>query len=124
MIFNNKNNEINGYINLIRTFIDNSSIKNNNSFQICFKIATILYISFIFFSNHSADNIHKINNVHTFNKKMNYKNLIELDINNKKIEYLYENNIDYSSYNTKIKSIAIYYPNISSIIMIVFLTYH
>ena len=114
MIFNNKNNEINGYINLIRTFIYNSSIKINNSFQISFKIAAILYISFIFFSNHSADSIHKINNVHTFNKKMNYKNLIELDINNKKIEYLYENNIDYSSYNTKIKSIAIYYPNINS----------
>ena len=44
--------------------------------------------------------------------KNNNNKIIKLDIDNRIKEYQYENDVDYSSFSTKIKSIAIYYPNI------------
>ena len=37
---------------------------------------------------------------------------IELNIDNKIGDYYYENNVDFSSFSTNVKPIAIYFPNI------------
>ena len=88
----------------------------NNIFHISIKIASIIFILFIVFRCYYDENIKNFMNSKLLRYKKNSNNLIELDINNQKIEYQYENNIDYSNYSTKIKSIAIYYPNIYSFI--------
>lgn len=86
----------------------------DTDFYFSLKIASILYIFFIFFRCHYEESIINLNYNRPLNYKNNSNNLIKIDINNQKIEYEYENNIDYSNYSTKIKSIAIYYPNIHS----------
>ena len=110
----NKNNGTKDYNNLIVYFLLKININNNNKFCIYLKIGAIFHISFIFFCTNNINNSISINNFQQFSNTINYNNLIELDINNKEAEYQYEKNIDYSNYSTKIKSIAIYYPNINT----------
>ena len=73
-----------------------------------------LYISLAFWIFHQINNIIFKHQTKSLNFESNYNNLINLNIDNEKKENQYENNIDYSNFSTKIRAIALYYPNIYS----------
>ena len=84
----------------------NNEVDTNGSFKSFIKL--IIYFSLInFFYYQSSNNL----NVYKAEIK-NHNEIIELNIDNKIRDNFYERNIDYSSYSTNIKSIAIYFPNI------------
>ena len=84
----------------------NNEVDTNGSFKSFIKL--IIYFSLInFFCYQSSNNL----NVYKAEIK-NHNEIIELNIDNKIKDNYYERNIDYSSYSTNIKSIAIYFPNI------------
>lgn len=89
-----------------------NQLDNNHKMNTSTKIKLIAYIFFLaLFCYHSLCilNIFKLNNI---NIEENSNKIIELDIDNEIKENKYENNIDFTSYSTKIKAIAIYFPNI------------
>ena len=92
--------------------------KRNYNYFNFIKIAIIIFFVFLFYYyyvytlnlyeiyyiNEEENNINKLNNEDS--------KMFEIEIDNKIEENKYENDIDYSDYKTKIKSIAIYFPNI------------
>ena len=66
----------------------------------------------VFLIFHLIHNIIHKHQTKSLNFESNYNNLINLNIDNEKKKNQYENNIDYSNFSTKIRAIALYYPNI------------
>ena len=72
-------------------------------------IIIIIFIFLLFYYYLYTLNLHEINYI---NEEINSNKVFELDLDNKIEENKYENDIDYSNFKTKIKLIAIYFPNI------------
>lgn len=84
---------------------------NNHHFYIPIKIKLLFYVSLIVLFYYHSLYILNIFSSKNIIQEENNNNIVELNLDNKLEDYQYENNIDYSLYSTKIKSIAIYFPN-------------
>ena len=104
----NENDDTDEYISLKRIFKIQikSSIKPYSWAK--FILISIFIIVFCLNYIYTSD-IYKIKNI---DKGENFNTLIKLEIDNNIKESEYENNINYTFFSTKIKTIAIYYPNI------------
>ena len=105
---NNDDEEIFEYksiCNIIKLNIFKNNIK---SYKLIKYIFILIFINIICYNDIFNYNIFEISDI---NEEENYNKSIELEIDNKMKVYQYEKNINYSNYSTKIKLIAIYFPN-------------
>ena len=98
--------------------INSSNYKHNSGhfskYSYCCNYYDLIKIIIIFIHLffHSYIYILNLKEINYINEETNNNKLFELDLDNKIEEDQYENDVDYSNYKTKIKSIAIYFPNI------------
>lgn len=104
----NENAEADEYMSLKRIF--KIQIEYSSKLYSFAKYILISFFIIVFCLNYIyTSDIYKIKNI---DKEENFNKSIELEIDNSIKENQYENNINYTFFSTKIKTIAIYYPNI------------